>query len=105
MAIEGSGTPDADSTLGVTAATRDVSPQRLHRSIYREALAMRKYAPSPATHYSSRDSLFLVAIAVVSLICGVVSFCVWRAGIDPSLTASVEDNARVLLPAGPRKYQ
>jgi hypothetical protein len=66
---------------------------------------MRTYAPSPATHYSSRDSLFLVAISIVSLVCGVVSFCVWRAGIDPSLTASVEDNARVPLPAGPRKYQ
>ena len=65
---------------------------------------MRKYAPSPATHYSSRDSLFLVAIAVVSLVCGAVSFYVWRAEHNPSLTASIEDSPRVPLPAGPRKY-
>ena len=67
---------------------------------------MRKYAPSPATHYSSRDSLFLVAIAVVSLVCGTVSFCAWRAEHNPSLTASMEDDTpSVPLPAGPRKYQ
>jgi hypothetical protein len=67
---------------------------------------MRKYALSPATHYSSRDSLFLVAIAMVSLVCGIVSFYAWRAEHNPSLTASVEDEApRVPLPAGPRKYQ
>jgi hypothetical protein len=66
---------------------------------------MRKSAPSPATHYSSRDSLFLIAIAVVSLICGAVSFYAWRAGHNPSLTASMADDAqRVPLPAGPRKY-
>ena len=67
---------------------------------------MRKYAPSPATHYSSRDSLFLVAIAVVSLICGVVSLWAWRTEHNSSLTVSMEDDApRVPLPAGPRKYQ
>ena len=67
---------------------------------------MRKYAPSPATHYSSRDSLFLVVIAVVSLVCGTLSFCAWRAEHNPSLTASMEDEAHsVPLPAGPRKYQ
>ena len=67
---------------------------------------MRKYAPSPATHYASRDSLFLVVIAVVSLICGAVSFLAWRAEHNPSLTASIEDDVpRVPLPAGPRKYQ
>ena len=67
---------------------------------------MRKYAPSPATHYSSRDSLFLVSIAVVSLVCGAVSFCAWQGEHNPSLTASMEDDARpVPLPAGPRKYQ
>jgi hypothetical protein len=67
---------------------------------------MRKYAPSPATHYTSRDSLFLVAIAVVSLLCGTVSFCAWRAEHNPALTASAEDDVpRVPLPAGPRKYQ
>ena len=71
-----------------------------------EAPFMKKYAPSPATHYSSRDSLFLVVIAVVSLICGVVSFYAWRAEHNPSLTASAEDDApRLPLPAGPRKYQ
>jgi hypothetical protein len=67
---------------------------------------MKKYAPSPATHYASRDSLFLIAIAVVSLVCGAVSFYAWRAEHNPSLTASMEDDApRVPLPAGPRKYQ
>jgi len=67
---------------------------------------MRKYAPSPATHYSSRDSLFLIVIAVVSLICGAVSFYAWHAERNPSLTASIEDDApRAPLPAGPRKYQ
>ena len=68
---------------------------------------MRKYyAPSPATHYSSRDSLFLVVIAVVSLVCGAVSFYAWRAEYSPSLTASMEDDTpRVPLPAGPWKYQ
>ena len=66
---------------------------------------MRKYAPSPATHYSSRDSLFLIAIAVVSLVCGIVSFYAWRAEHNPSLTASTEDDIpSVPLPAGPRKY-
>jgi hypothetical protein len=67
---------------------------------------MRKNPPSPATHYSSRDSLFLIVIAVVSLICGAVSFYAWRAEHNPSLTASAEDDApRAPLPAGPRKYQ
>jgi hypothetical protein len=67
---------------------------------------MRKYAPPPGTHYSSRDSLFLVAIAVVSLVCGAVSFYAWRAAHNPSLSASIEDEApSVPLPAGPRKYQ
>jgi hypothetical protein len=67
---------------------------------------MRKHPLSPATHYASRDSLFLIAIAVVSLICGAVSFYVWRAEHIPSLTASAEDEApRLPLPAGPRKYQ
>jgi hypothetical protein len=84
------GTPDADSTLAG----------------YGGAPVMRKYAPSPATHYSSRDSLFLIAIAVVSLVCGAVSFYAWHAEHNPSLTASIEDDApRVPLPAGPRKYQ
>jgi hypothetical protein len=84
------GTPDADPTLGGHGG----------------APVMRKYASSPATHYSSRDSLFLVVIAVVSLICGVVSFYAWRAEHNPALTASAEDEApRLPLPAGPRKYQ
>lgn len=67
---------------------------------------MRKPAPSPATQYSSRDSLFLFAIAAVSLVCGAVSFYAWRAEQTPALTASMADDApRVPLPAGPRKYQ
>jgi hypothetical protein len=78
-------------------------PRVLHQ---RYEAAMKKYAPSPATHYSSRDSLFLVVIAVVSLVCGAVSFLAWRVEHNPSLTASMEDDApSVPLPAGPRKYQ
>jgi hypothetical protein len=65
---------------------------------------MRKYDPPPAD-YSSRDSLFLLAIAVVSLVCGAVSFFLWRAEHNPSLSASMEDSHHVPLPAGPRKYQ
>jgi len=83
------GTPRASSTLGGIRAP-----------------VMKRQTPSPATHHSYRDSVFLVAIAAVSLICGAVSFFTWRAEHTASLTASVaDDTPRVPLPAGPRKYQ
>ena len=66
---------------------------------------MKSDPPSPATQYASRDSMFLIAIAAVALVCGAVSLYAWRAEQAPSVTASTDDAPRVPLPAGPRKYQ
>jgi len=61
---------------------------------------------SPA--HGFRDTVFLLTVGLISLVCGVVSFYVWQTQRDfaANATASAEDDApRAPLPAGPRKYQ
>ena len=63
---------------------------------------------SSADGHGSRDTVFLLAVGIISLVCGIVSFYTWHAQRDfaSSATASVEDDApSAPLPAGPRKYQ
>jgi hypothetical protein len=69
---------------------------------------MAKLASSPSGPHGFRDSAFLLAVAVVSLVCGAASFYAWQTQPRPAVnaTASVEDDApHTPLPAGPRKYQ
>jgi hypothetical protein len=61
-------------------------------------------APLPATRSRCRDSTFLLAIAVLALIGGAVSFYMQKAERAATVTAS-DDARSTPLPAGPRKYQ
>jgi hypothetical protein len=66
---------------------------------------MNDRVPDPG-RYRFRDATFLLAIAVLALVCGAVSFYVQNIGLRPSVTATVsDDRPGVPLPAGPRKYQ
>jgi len=61
---------------------------------------------SPA--HGFHDTVFLLTVGIISLVCGVVSFCTWQTQRDFAVnaTASAEDDAsHAPLPAGPRKYQ
>jgi hypothetical protein len=69
---------------------------------------MAKLPHSSAAARGFRDTVFLLAVGVISLVCGAVSFYAWQTqhGLAVSATASAEDDApRAPLPAGPRKYQ
>jgi hypothetical protein len=68
---------------------------------------MAKLTHSPAPAHGFRDTVFLLAVGLISLVCGAVSFYAWQTQRGPavSTTASAEDDApRMPLPAGPRKY-
>ena len=68
---------------------------------------MHKPATSAGSH-GFRDTAFLLAVGVISLVCGAVSFYAWHTqrAFTENTTASAEDDApRAPLPAGPRKYQ
>jgi len=69
---------------------------------------MAKPTHPPAAAHGFHDTVFLLAVGVISLVCGVVSFYAWQAQhvLAVGATASTEDDApRTPLPAGPRKYQ
>jgi hypothetical protein len=62
--------------------------------------------PASADRSRFRDSTFLLAIAVVALVCGALSFYLQKGEPDTSATATGADETRSApLPAGPRKYQ
>jgi hypothetical protein len=65
---------------------------------------MSDHAPLPATRSRFRDSTFLLAIAVLALIGGAVSFYMQKAERSATTTAS-DEAPSAPLPAGPRKYQ
>jgi hypothetical protein len=63
--------------------------------------------PPPATNRPrTRDSSILLAIAVLAIVCGVLSFGLQTLQQTAAVTASATDDGRGMpLPAGPRKYQ
>jgi hypothetical protein len=61
-----------------------------------------------SSSHGFHDTVFLLTVGIISLVCGVVSFYAWQTQRDFAVnaTASAEDDApRAPLPAGPRKYQ
>ena len=67
---------------------------------------MARLAPTTSSGHGVRDTIFLLAVGAISLVCGLASFYVWQVRQDSAVSASVEDDApRAPLPAGPRKYQ
>ena len=64
---------------------------------------MAKLRLVPNSAFRFRDTTFLLAIGVVSLICGALAFYAWRVEIGTNITAFDEERS-FPLPAGPRKY-
>jgi hypothetical protein len=81
--------------------------ETIARGFYlQRATNMSDHTPNPAGRSRFRDSTFLLAVAVVAIVCGALSFYMQKAEYDPAVTASAIDEPRSRpLPAGPRKYQ
>jgi hypothetical protein len=64
------------------------------------------HAPAPADRFRFRDSIFLLTIASLAIVCGALSLYmqnVERARLVGSI--ATDDRPSIPLPAGPRKYQ